>query len=43
MLHLYDKASEIHRKYNLDLYACTAGCVKGGGFSGIKEVARFGV
>ena len=42
MLHLYEKASEIHRKYGLDLYACTAGCVKGGGFSGIKDVARFG-
>lgn len=42
MLDLYRKASDIHRKYGLDLYACTAGCVKGGGFSGIKDVARFG-
>ncbi len=42
MLYLYEKASEIHSKHGLDLYACTAGCVKGGGFSGIKDVARFG-
>jgi biotin synthase-related radical SAM superfamily protein len=42
MLYLYEKASEIHQRYGLDLYACTAGCVKGGGFSGIKDVARFG-
>ena len=42
MLDLYRKASDIHRKHGLDMYACTAGCVKGGGFSGIKDVARFG-
>jgi biotin synthase-related radical SAM superfamily protein len=43
MLALYEKAAEIHRKYNLDMCACTAGCIRGGGFSAIKDVARFGV
>jgi radical SAM protein (TIGR04043 family) len=42
MLGLYEKAAGIYRKYNLDLCACTAGCIQGGGFSAIKDVARFG-
>lgn len=42
MLGLYIKASEIHKKHGLDMCACTAGCVRGGGFSAIKDVARFG-
>jgi len=43
MLALYEKAAAIYRKYGLDLCACTAGCIQGGGFSAIKDVARFGV
>jgi biotin synthase-related radical SAM superfamily protein len=43
MLRIYEKAAGLYRKYNLDLCACTAGCVRGGGFSAIKDVARFGV
>lgn len=43
MLKLYERAVDIYRKYNLDLCACTAGCIKGGGFSAIKDVAIFGV
>jgi radical SAM protein (TIGR04043 family) len=42
MLILYEKAAGIYQKYGLDLCACTAGCVRGGGFSAIKDVARFG-
>jgi len=42
MLTLYEKATAIHRKHGLDLGAVTAGCVRGGGFSAIKDVARFG-
>ena len=43
MLALYDKAANIYEKYGLDIRACRAGCVRGGGFSAIKDVARFGV
>ena len=43
MLLLYEKAAELYRKYGLDLCSCTAGCVRGGGFSAIKDVARFGI
>jgi radical SAM protein (TIGR04043 family) len=43
MLALYEKAAGIYRKYSLDICSCTAGCVRGGGFSAIKDVARFGV
>ena len=43
MLTLYEKAVGIYQKHGLDLCACTAGCVRGGGFSAIKDVARFGV
>ncbi len=42
MISLYEKAVAIYRKYGLDLCACQAGCVRGGGFSAIKDVARFG-
>lgn len=42
MLALYERAAAIHQKYNLDMYAVAAGCVRGGGFSAIKDVARFG-
>lgn len=42
MLMLYEKAVGIYQKYDLDLCACTSGCIQGGGFSAIKEVARFG-
>jgi radical SAM protein (TIGR04043 family) len=43
MLALYEKAAAIYEKYGLDICACRAGCVRGGGFSAIKDVARFGV
>jgi len=43
MLSLYSQAVAIYEKYGLDLCACQAGCVRGGGFSAIKDVARFGV
>lgn len=43
MLRLYEKAVGIFQKHGLDMCACTAGCVRGGGFSAIKDVARFGV
>ncbi len=43
MLALYEKAAEIQQKYNLDMCACTAGCIRGGGFSAIKDVVRFGI
>lgn len=42
MLGLYEKAAEIMKKHGLDICAATAGCVKGGGFSAIKDVSRFG-
>jgi radical SAM protein (TIGR04043 family) len=42
MLGLYSQAVEIYRKYGLDLCSSQAGCVRGGGFSAIKDVARFG-
>jgi radical SAM protein (TIGR04043 family) len=42
MLSLYEQAAAIYRKYGLDLCASQAGCVRGGGFSAIKDVARFG-
>ena len=43
MLNLYKRAVEIYQKYDLDLCACTSGCIRGGGFSAIKDVARFGI
>ncbi len=43
MLSLYEKSVRIMQKYDLDLCASAAGCIRGGGFSAIKEVARFGV
>ena len=42
MLSLYEQAVAIYEKYGLDLCACQAGCVRGSGFSAIKDVARFG-
>jgi radical SAM protein (TIGR04043 family) len=43
MLALYEKAAGIYQRHGLDICACTAGCVRGGGFSAIADVARFGV
>jgi radical SAM protein (TIGR04043 family) len=43
MLRLYERSAAIYEKYNLDIGASRAGCVHGGGFSAIKDVARFGV
>ena len=43
MLYLYEQSVAIYQRYGLDLYACQAGCVRGGGFSAIKDVARFAV
>jgi radical SAM protein (TIGR04043 family) len=43
MLLLYERAVATYKKYGLDLCASQAGCVRGGGFSAIKDVARFGV
>lgn len=42
MLSLYDRAAAIYEEYGLDIHACRAGCVRGGGFSAIKDAARFG-
>ena len=42
MLGLYGQAVAIYGKYGLDLSSSQAGCVRGGGFSAIKDVARFG-
>jgi radical SAM protein (TIGR04043 family) len=42
MLSLYKQAVAIYKKRGLDLCACQAGCVRGGGFSAIKDVAGFG-
>jgi radical SAM protein (TIGR04043 family) len=43
MLSLYSRAVAIYERYGLDLNACRAGCVRGGGFSAIKDVANFGI
>jgi hypothetical protein len=43
MISLYEQAVSIYEKYGLDLDASHSGCVRGGGFSAIKDVARFGV
>ena len=43
MLSLYEQAVRIYEKYGLNLDASQSGCVRGGGFSAIKDVARFGV
>jgi hypothetical protein len=43
MLSLYERAVEIYRKRGLDIFASKAGCVRGGGFSAIKDVAKFGI
>ncbi len=43
LISLYWQAAEIYEKHGLDLCASKAGCVRGGGFSAIKDVARFGI
>jgi radical SAM protein (TIGR04043 family) len=43
MLYLYEKAVNIFKRYSLDLWVSKAGCARGGAFSTIKEVDRFGV
>jgi len=43
MLYLYENAVNIYRKYGLDLWATKAGCARGGAFSAIKEVDKFGI
>jgi biotin synthase-related radical SAM superfamily protein len=43
MLSLYEKAVRIYDKYGLNLCLSQSGCVRGGGFSAIKDVARFGI
>ncbi|OGO23980.1 MAG: hypothetical protein A2144_06525 [Chloroflexi bacterium RBG_16_50_9] len=43
MLSLYEQAVAIYERCGLDLCVSRAGCVHGGGFSAIKDVARFGV
>jgi radical SAM protein (TIGR04043 family) len=43
MLSLYEKAAAIYRRHSLDLNASKAGCVRGGGFSAIKDIYNFGV
>ena len=43
MLSLYSRAVAIYEKYGLNLNTCRAGCVRGGGFSAIKDVANFGI
>jgi radical SAM protein (TIGR04043 family) len=42
MLSLYEKAAGIFHRHGLDPNASTAGCVRGGGFSAIKDVYNFG-
>jgi hypothetical protein len=43
MLSLYEKAAAIYRRQGLDLNASSAGCVRGAGFSAIKDVYNFGL
>ncbi len=43
MLSLYEQAVAVYEKHGLDLCASQAGCVRGSGFSAIKDVARFGI
>jgi radical SAM protein (TIGR04043 family) len=43
MISLYEQVIAIYEKHGLNLCACQAGCVRGGGFSAIKDVARFGI
>lgn len=43
MLYLYQSAANIYAKYGLDLWASRAGCARGGAFSAIKEVSKFGI
>ena len=41
MLSLYSRAVAIYRERGLDIRASKAGCVRGGGFSAIKDVAEY--
>ncbi len=43
MLFLYEWVASIFRKYGLDPNISVAGCVRGGGFSAVKDVYNFGV
>lgn len=43
MLRLYHNSVNIFHNYGLDLCSVKAGCIRGGGFSAIKDVARFGI
>ena len=43
MISVYEQAVRIYEKYGLDLDVSQSGCVRGGGFSAIKDVAKFGV
>ena len=43
MISIYEQAVAIYKQHGLDLCASSAGCVRGSGFSAIKDVARFGV
>jgi hypothetical protein len=42
MISLYERAVNIYQQQGLDLCASRAGCIRGSGFSAIKDVARFG-
>lgn len=42
MVSLYEQAVRIYEKHGLNLFISQSGCVRGGGFSAIKDVARFG-
>ncbi len=43
LLHLYEKANAIYLKYGLNIWASGAGCARGGAFSGLKEVSKYGI
>jgi radical SAM protein (TIGR04043 family) len=43
MISIYEQAVSLYEKYGLDIDVSQSGCVRGGGFSAIKDVARFGV
>lgn len=43
MLSVYKGACLIYKEFGLDLWASSAGCARGGGFSSIKEVGKFGM
>ena len=43
MLSLYSRAVTIYKEHGLNMLASQAGCVRGGGFSAIKDVFKFGI